>query len=140
MRVRILNGTGTPGEASDAATSLRGAGFAIAGTGDAGQLGVAQTEVLHPPGAEAGADLVARWLTGEADLVEDETVDDITVVTGTDWQGVRTRPLPAPEPEEQTTTTLQRVPDVDGPDGDDTTTTTVLGTVSGAVPDDVVCG
>ena len=137
VRVRILNGTGTPGEASTASAALRDAGFAIAGTGDAERLGVPRTEVRHAPGAEAGADLVRRWLAGDVELVEDDTVDDITVVTGTDWQGLRTEPLPPEEPAEQTPTTLQQVPTTLD---DGTTTTTVLGTVSGSVPDDVVCG
>ncbi|HEY1116603.1 MAG TPA: LCP family protein [Acidimicrobiales bacterium] len=137
VRVQVLNGTGEPGQASNAATALRGAGFATGGTGDAGRLGVERTEVRHPPGAEAAADLVRRWLAGEADLVEDAAVDDITLVTGADWQGLRTEPLPAPEPAD-TSTTLPRAPTT--LDDDAETTTTVLGSVSGAIPDDVVCG
>lgn len=137
VRVQILNGTGTPAEASEAASALREAGFAIAGTGDAERLGVAQTEVRHPAGAEEEADLVRRWLAGDAELVEDDSVDDVTVVTGADWQGLRAAPLPADAPAEQTSTTLQRVPPQED---DEATTTTVLGTVSGAVPEDVVCG
>ncbi len=136
VRVRILNGTGTPGEASDASAALRAAGFAIAGTGDAPRLGVERTEVLHPAGAEAAADLVRRWLAGDVEVVEDDTVDDVTVVTGADWQGLRTEPLPAADADVQPPTTLAPPP----VDPEDTTTTTALGTVSGTVPDDVVCG
>lgn len=137
VRVQVLNGTGEPGQASATSAALREAGFALGGTGDAARLGVARTEVRHPPGAEAGADLVRRWLAGDAELVEDDTVDDVTVVTGADWQGLRTEPLPAPTPTETTTTTLPRVPTTLD---DGTTTTTALGTVSGVRPDDVVCG
>jgi LCP family protein required for cell wall assembly len=137
VRVRVLNGTGEPGQASSASDALREADFAIGGTGDALRLGVERTEVRHPAGSEAAADLVRRWLVGDAQLVEDDTVEDITVVTGADWQGLRAEPLPAPEPTETTTTTLARPSTTIE---DETTTTTPLGTVSGAIPDDVVCG
>lgn len=137
VRVRVLNGTGEPGQASSASGALRDAGFAIGGTGDAARLGVERTEVRHPEGSGAAADLVRRWLAADAELVEDDSIDDVTIVTGTDWQGLRTEPLPAPEPTEATTTT---VPTPTTSVDDDTTTTTVLGTVSGARPDDVVCG
>ena len=137
VRVRVLNGTGEPGQASEASTALREAGFPTGGTGDAGRLGVERTEVRHPPGSEQAADLVVRWLAGDADVVLDETVDDITLVTGADWQGLRAEPLPAPEPTEPTESTLPRVPT---PTDDETTTTTALGTVSGVTPEDVDCG
>jgi polyisoprenyl-teichoic acid--peptidoglycan teichoic acid transferase len=137
VRVEVLNGTGEPGQASAASDALRAAGFASGGTGDAARLGVEQTEVRHPPGREEAADLVRRWLAGGAELVVDDAIDDITLVTGADWQGLRDAPLPAPEPAETTTTTLPRAPTTLD---DETTTTTALGTVSGATPDDVVCG
>ena len=137
VRVQVLNGTGEPAQASIAAEALLTAGFAMGGTGDGERLGVERTELRHPPGAEAAADLVRRWLVGDAELVEDDTVDDIALVTGADWQGLRAEPLPGPEPEETTTTTLPRVSTTIG---DETTTTTALGIVEGARPDDVVCG
>jgi polyisoprenyl-teichoic acid--peptidoglycan teichoic acid transferase len=137
VRVRVLNGTGEPGQASDASTALREAGFPTGGTGDAGRLGVERTEVRHPPGSEEAAALVVRWLAGDADVVLDETMDDITLVTGADWQGLRAEPLPAPEPTEPTEPTLPRAPT---PTDDETTTTTALGTVSGVTPEDVDCG
>jgi polyisoprenyl-teichoic acid--peptidoglycan teichoic acid transferase len=138
VRVQVLNGTGDPGQASSASDALRAAGFALGGTGDAARLGVERTEILHPAGTEAGADLVRRWLVADAQLVLDDSVDDITVVTGADWQGLRTEPLPAPEPVEGATTTLPTSSTTTT--DDETTTTTALGTVSGAIPDDVVCG
>jgi len=138
VRVRVLNGTGEPGQASGASGAFREAGFAIGGTGDAARLGVERTEILHPAGNEAAADLVRRWVAGDVQVVVDDEVDDITVVTGADWQGLRAEPLPAPEPvpDEETASTLP----APSTTIDDTTTTTVLGSVSGATPDDVVCG
>jgi polyisoprenyl-teichoic acid--peptidoglycan teichoic acid transferase len=133
VRVRVLNGTGSPGQASEVSEALQAVGFPSGGTGDAARLGVAQTEIRYPPGAEAGADLVRRWLPIDAVVVEDDTRDDVTLVTGADWDGLRAEPLPAP-PTSSTTTTLPRVAT---PDPE--TTTTVVGTVEGEIPDDVVC-
>ena len=92
--------------------------------------------MLPPAGDDAAADLVRRWLAGDVELVEDDTVDDVTVVTGADWQGLRTEPLPASDADVPTPTTLAPAPI----EPEDATTTTALGTVSGSVPDDVVCG
>lgn len=137
VRVRVLNGTGTPGQASDVSAALRAAGFPTGGTGDAARLGVDRTEVRHPPGADDSADLVRRWLAGSAVVVEDDEVDDITVVTGADWGGVRDEPLPGATTTTSSTTptTLPRVTTTDTD-----TTTSVVGTVSGALPDGVDCG
>ncbi len=136
VRVRVLNGTGEPGQAASASAALRSAGFAIGGTGDAPRLGVERTEVRHPPGAEAAADLVRRWLLADADVVLDESLDEVTLITGTDWAGLRDEALPAP-PTSSTTTTL---PSTTTTDASGSTTTTALGTVSGELPEDVVCG
>lgn len=135
VRVRVQNGTGEPGQAASASAALRAAGFAIGGTGDATRLGVPRTEVRHPAGAEAAADLVRRWLAADADVVLDEDLDEVTVVTGTDWAGLRDEPLPA-SPTSSTTTTLPSTTTT----APETTTTTALGTVSGELPEDVVCG
>jgi len=135
VRVQVLNGTGTPGQASEVAEALRAVGFPTAGTGDAARLGVPRTEIQHPPGAEDAADLLRRWLVADALLVEDETRDDVTLVTGADWQGLRTEPAPAPSTS-TSSTTLARVSTT----APGETTTTVPGSVSGEIPDDVVCG
>jgi len=131
VRIRVLNGTGEPGQASGAATELRAAGFPIGGTGDATRLGVARTEIRYPEGDEPAGDLVRRWLAGGARLIEDDEVEMVTVVTGADWEGLRGEALPAPPT--STSTTLPRVTTTDGPP------TTGVGTIDGEVPDDVVC-
>jgi polyisoprenyl-teichoic acid--peptidoglycan teichoic acid transferase len=134
VRVRVLNGTGAPGEASGASAALQAAGFPTGGTGDALRLGVERTEIRHPAGSEASADLLRRWLVSGAVLVEDDDVDDVTLVTGADWQGLRDVPLPAP-PTSTTTTSTPAAAEVPP----STTTTSVVGSVSGEIPDDVVC-
>lgn len=134
VRVQVLNGTGEPGQASTAADDLRGAGFAIGGAGDARQLGSPRTEIRHPPGADAAADLVARWLVNGGTLVEDAEVDDVTVVTGSDYVGVRDEPEPPSDP--TTTTTLPRTTTTAS---SGQSTTTVLGTIPIEVPESVDC-
>ncbi|HEX4901675.1 MAG TPA: LCP family protein [Acidimicrobiales bacterium] len=136
VRVRVLNGTGAPGQASDAAAALQGVGFATAGTGDATRLGVERTEIRHPSGSAAGADLLRRWLLGDAVLVPDDEVDDVTLVTGADWQGLRDAALPSTSTSAPSSPTTL-LPRVTTPSS---TSTTVPGSVSGEIPPDVVCG
>ena len=136
VRVQVLNGTGEPGQASAASTDLRAAGFAIGGTGDALELGAARTEIRHPPGDRAGADLVARWLVSGGRLVEDDDVGDVVLVTGADYAGVRDEPEAPTDP--TTTTTLPRATTTTTP-GSGGSTTTVLGTIPVELPESVDC-
>jgi polyisoprenyl-teichoic acid--peptidoglycan teichoic acid transferase len=89
VRLRVLNGTGRPQEATDAGAALEAVGFGIDGLGDDPVLGNERTHVEYPPGQEAPADLVARWLEGGAELEEVEGTEGIVLVTGSDWAGVR---------------------------------------------------
>lgn len=136
VRVRVLNGTGAPGQAVDAADSLRDAGFAIAGTGDAAEIGGARTEIRHPVGDEAGAELLGRWLVNGARLVPDPEVDDVTLVTGGDYEGLRVEPTPAP-PSSSSSTTLPRASSTTLRDG---STTTIRGTIPTRSPQEAQCG
>lgn len=134
VRVRVLNGTGEPGQAASTADDLREAGFSIAGTGDAESLGLTRTEIHHPPGSEAAADLVARWLVNGAVLVADPDVSDVTLTTGEDYAGLRTEPVVA---EATSSTTLPRTTSTTSPGR---STTTVLGTIPPEAPAGVECG
>ena len=90
VRVRILNGTGTPGQAGDSAADLGAVGFGTAGLGDADGFGYSRTEIRYASGAQPKAALLARYLGGAGKLVADSTIRgaDIVLVTGTDWKGV----------------------------------------------------
>lgn len=134
VRVRVLNGTGEPGQAAATADELRRAGFSIGGTGDADRLGVTRTEVRHPPGDEAAADLVSRWLVGGARTIEDAEIDGIRLITGADWAGLREAPRPA-RGTTSTTTTLPRATTTTAWPGDDGTS----GTVRAEPADDIDC-
>jgi hypothetical protein len=90
VKVRTLNGTGTPGAAGDAATDLGAAGFGPGGLGDADNFGYARTEIRYGPGAQPKAALLARYLGGVGKLVADSTIrgTDLVLVIGADWKGV----------------------------------------------------
>lgn len=133
VRVRVLNGTGRPGEASAAASELRTAGFAIAGTADSGELGAPRTVVRHPVGDAGEADLVARWLTNGARLVEDPDIDDVTLVTGADYAGLRAAP------QASTSTSSTTLPRATTTTRSGRSTTTVLGTIPTQIPEGVDC-
>ncbi len=135
VRVRVLNGSGRGGEAADAAASLSAVGFVRAGSPrNDDRLGLARTEVRYRPGAEAAADLVARWLVAGASLLPLDVPlgADVVVVTGLDYAGVADQPA-AP------TSSTAPPPVVAGePDTAASTTTTVIGEVP-AAPEGVSC-
>lgn len=97
VRVRVLNGSGIPGQAGASSDALAAVGFTSAGTGEAESFDVARTEVRYPAGQAAAADLVARYLAAGARLVEVEgpVGADVVLVTGADFDGVRSVPTPA---------------------------------------------
>ncbi len=136
VRVQVLNGTGEPGQAASTASELRGAGFSIAGTGDANRLGVQVTEIRYPPGDEPSANLLERWLAGDARTIEDPDVDTVRLITGETWEGLRDEPLPAPDTTTSSTTLPRATTTTVRPGG---STTTILGTVPTEAPDDVSC-
>ncbi len=97
-RVEVRNGTGRPGEAATAAAELADVGFSVVGSGDApGHVG--PTVIRYRPGAQLEAILLARYL-GATVLIEPAAYGEIlgdtgvVLVTGADWSGLRTDPLP----------------------------------------------
>ena len=88
----------------------------------------------HPVGEEAEADLLARWLTNGARLVEDADLDDVTLVTGADYAGLRDRP------EATTSTSSTTLPRVTTTTRAGQTSTTELGTIPKQIPEGVDCG
>jgi len=96
VRVRVLNGTGRPGQAGLVSEALAGVGFGSAGTGDEGGS-LIRTVVRYQAGQEAAADLVARHLEAGAELqiVTEPLAADVVVITGLDYAGVRAVPTPA---------------------------------------------
>jgi polyisoprenyl-teichoic acid--peptidoglycan teichoic acid transferase len=126
VSLQVLNGSGQPGEASDAAADLGEAGFRVSGTGEATSFDHERTLVQYPAGQREAADLVARWLESGAEL---EQVDDgagIVLVTGEDWEGLRSEAREASESttESSTTTTMSATTSSLPPSSDLSTSTT----------------
>ncbi len=113
VRLTVRNGTGAPRQGADTAEALSAVGFLAGVAGDEPGGGADGTVVRYPPGQEAAADLVARWLVSGARLEAVEGSAGIELVTGVDWQGLLDEATPSTS--STTVTTL--------PDG--TTTTTV---------------
>lgn len=132
VRVKVLNGSGSPGQAGQASDALVAAGFTSAGTGEAESFGFGRTVVRYTAGQGPAADLVARYLVGGADLEEvtGSIGADVVVITGADFAGVL--PTPAPSTSSTTTTTAPGSPP---PTTSPTTTTTPIGQVPKPPPD-----
>jgi LCP family protein required for cell wall assembly len=133
VRVQVLNGSGTPRQASEVTNALVAAGFVGEAPSDAEQQ--LTTVVRFSPGKAAEARLVARYLEGPVDFEESiDLVADVTVVTGADFTTVRTEPkaeseVQGPPTTEPSTTTT-------APDA--TTSTTAGGATAPPPPPDFV--
>jgi polyisoprenyl-teichoic acid--peptidoglycan teichoic acid transferase len=103
VRLIVRNGTGVTRQGAEATEALRSVGFIANVSGDEPGGGAEGTVVRHPPGQEAAADLVARWLEGGARLEEVDDGEGIELVTGVDWQGTRTDAAPSTSTTTQTT-------------------------------------
>ncbi|MCZ6824428.1 MAG: LytR C-terminal domain-containing protein [Gemmatimonadota bacterium] len=87
-RVEVLNGTGEPGVAQQAAEVLRRGGFDVVYFGNAGSFDILRTKVIDRVGSRLLADSVARWL-GVHTLEVDPDVTlylDATIILGRDWR------------------------------------------------------
>ena len=96
VRVRVLNGSGVPGQATKVASEIgpNGTGFNIAGTGDADAFNYTQSVISYGPGQQLKAQLLQAALKSPAQLKLDPKLKavDLVLVVGADFTG--TRPLP----------------------------------------------
>jgi hypothetical protein len=113
--VRVLNGSGRSGQASDAANGLREHGFNIRGVGDADGFGYRSTVIRYATGQRDKAVLLSSKLKGGAELQEASGLVgvDLVLVTGRSYDGVAAAggaavppassspPPPAQAPDEQ---------------------------------------
>jgi hypothetical protein len=107
VKVRVLNGVGTPGAASKAATGLTGSGFVVADKGDAPAL-AAKTTLTYATGQRAKAQAVQAALVAPAVLAEDATLKavDVTLLLGADYVGVKPAAAAGATPTTAPATTL----------------------------------
>ena len=91
VHIRVLNGTGRPGEATTVARALTAGGFAVSGTADADSFRYITPVIKYGSGEQAKAQLLQSQLTGPAQLQLDPTIRgvDLWLITGSDFQGVR---------------------------------------------------
>jgi LCP family protein required for cell wall assembly len=96
IEIVVLNGTGTEGQAGDAAAAFEGVGFKIAEPSDIEPH--ERTTIYHLPGEDNFALQVARYVTGGADIKVREdlglTSGQVAVATGTDFTTVHMQPTP----------------------------------------------
>jgi LCP family protein required for cell wall assembly len=149
--VQVLNGTGVPGQAADAAGALGTIGFNITDVASYPTEDVQRTTVLYGGYAGPAARRVAAHITGGAALVLDSTLGptDVVVVTGKDFTTIHDQPAPKGSPDDLRTTTSTTAPsstastepgETTTSSTAPTTTTTVIGYSTGDPPDGVDCG
>jgi LCP family protein required for cell wall assembly len=92
VKVRVLNGVGTPGAAAKAAGTLTASGYAVAEKGDAPAL-APKTTITYAPGQLAKAELLQGALLAPAALREDATLKsvDVNLLLGADYTGLKPR-------------------------------------------------
>lgn len=90
VRVRVLNGVGTPGAAAKAATTLTSGGYVVADKGDA-PAPAPKTTITYGSGQLAKAQLLQGALLGSAVLREDATLKsvDVSLLLGADYTGLK---------------------------------------------------
>ncbi|HEX6476820.1 MAG TPA: LCP family protein [Acidimicrobiales bacterium] len=98
VRVQVLNGSGSAGQASQAASQLRSAGFVVAGTGNDAGTRMATSEVLYAPGKQQAAQFLQGRVGGGASIQQDPALQgaDVALVTGTSFTGITQAAAPAP--------------------------------------------
>jgi LCP family protein required for cell wall assembly len=86
VRVQVLNGTGTPGEAKKVAALLTKAGFVVVGTGNAKTSPVATTSITYGKAFSESARTLG-YATSVAKPTVNGTSRTLVLTVGTDWAG-----------------------------------------------------
>ncbi len=94
VSLKVLNGSGTNGQAAQAAAALRAAGYKVASTGDASNFNYAKSVVLYGAGGLAAARSLAALVGGGAALEQDRALGprELVLVTGATFTGILTPP------------------------------------------------
>jgi LCP family protein required for cell wall assembly len=136
VTVHVYNGTTVDGEARRVNFVLTTDGDFVGGAIETTTKPVAKTYVAYPKDSRAMAELVARWLSPEVELKEDEDLPPaaVAVVLGQDFERVA-------EPDDLPATTTTTVAPVDpaGTAVPTTTTTTQPGWTPGQAPEGITC-
>ncbi|MCL4433181.1 MAG: LCP family protein [Actinobacteria bacterium] len=95
VKVAVLNGTGTSGQASTTSSQLQGIGYNIVGTGSSAPVAnFSETVVYYKSGEISAAQSVMSHLSGVVTMGQGPTADgsDVTVVTGSKFSVTGTLP------------------------------------------------
>ena len=149
VRIEVRNGTGVAGQGRQVSEELARAGFTVTRAVDASDFRNPRTRILHAPGQQVPAVVLARYLGIDVDIEEtSEALADVGVVlvTGDDWAGLLVEPRPIEDfadrlpagaelsdlaPESTTTTE---------PSASTSTTSTTIASHVPQTPEGVVCG
>jgi LCP family protein required for cell wall assembly len=88
VRVKVLNGSGTPGLAAQAAEQLEKQGFVVTSVGNAASSDYTQTTVVFDPDYDESA----RTLAYSANAAVSKSTGNgrtLTLIVGSDWSGAR---------------------------------------------------
>ncbi|MEZ5377419.1 MAG: LCP family protein [Acidimicrobiales bacterium] len=129
---RVENGSRIPGQASEAAKALSALGMNVE-TIDNGPTSE-RTVVRYPSSMAAGAAKLGSYLISGPAYEIDETLTEVVLLTGTDYQGLLETPRESVELPTPPTTAPVEVAPVE------TTTTTAVGVVPGPTPEGTACG
>lgn len=95
IRIKVLNGTGTVGQAGDMLNLLKEKGYVEVLTGNAENYDFTETEIRVKKDKKAAADMVRQDIADEIEvskdnvsiIEDDEETADVIVVTGADFEG-----------------------------------------------------
>jgi LCP family protein required for cell wall assembly len=137
VTVHVYNGTDVEGEARRVNFVLTSDGDFVGGAVDTTTKPVQRTFIAYPKDSRAMAELVARWLSPEVDLREDEDLPPaaVAIVLGNDFERVAE---PDDLPEAPTTTEAPPA-DTAATSVPPTTTTTQPGWTPGQAPEGISC-
>jgi len=153
VQVKVVNASGVDGQAEAVGQALDTIGFDFTGTENLDGIPLAVTQVHFAPGEIAAADLVARHLTSEPELVENAAIEPgtVAVATGLDFTTVQENPRAPVDGELEADRVAvnsdlvhnEAVEDPDSEmdvaDGTGNQVTEAVGHTPGEPPDDITC-
>lgn len=98
IRVRVLNGSGLPGQATEVSAALGKAGYNVSGTGDADSFRYTRPVIRFGTGQRGKALVLQSQVEGGADLEDDPAIRgiDVVLVTGAGFTGIAGQPAGPP--------------------------------------------
>ncbi len=134
---RVENGSRIPGQASEASTAMSAVGMNVE-TIDNGPTSD-RTIVRYPSSMAAGAEKLGTYLVSGPSYEIDESLTEVVLLTGTDYQGLLETPRDSVELPTPATTAVPEAGAEPAPEVA-AAPTTVVGVVPGPTPEGTACG